>query len=300
MNFSDTERAACRQLVHLALAEDLGPIGDVTLQALLTHAGSGSAVFVARSAGVLAGLEAAALTFEAVDPDVRFQRLRDDGMSLTTGDHVARVSGSLRSLLLGERTALNLVQRMSGVATMTRRFVDLVAGTAARIVDTRKTTPGFRRLEKYAVRCGGGHNHRRPGLFEHAVLIKDNHLVSLRIGEPAAAVTEALRRARGYREGHDPSLPIMIEVESLPQLDAALAGRPDFVLLDNMPLADMREAVRYGDATAAGVQLEASGGVTLATVRAIAETGVDRISVGALTHSAPAWDLALDFEAAQP
>ena len=294
MNFSDTERAACRQLVHLALAEDLGPIGDVTIQALLTHQGTGSAVFVARSAGVLAGLEAAALTFATIDPSVKFERFRDDGMSLSKGERVAHVSGSLRSLLLGERTALNLVQRISGVATMTRRFVDAVAGTQAKIVDTRKTTPGFRRLEKYAVRCGGGHNHR-VGLFD-MILIKDNHLVSLRIAEPAAAVTEAMRRARSYRESHDPSLPIMIEVESLPQLDAALDGGPDFVLLDNMPLADMQESVRRRDASAPGIQLEASGGVTLATVRAIAETGVDRISVGALTHSAPAWDLALDFE----
>jgi nicotinate-nucleotide pyrophosphorylase (carboxylating) len=178
---------------------------------------------------------------------------------------------------------------------MTRRFVDAVAGTSAKIVDTRKTTPGFRRLEKYAVRCGAGHNHR-VGLFD-MILVKDNHLVSLRSADPAAAVTEAIRRARAYRTRHDPSLPIMIEVESLPQLDAALAGRPDFVLLDNMPLAEMREAVRRRNQVAAGVQLEASGGVTLATVRDIAETGVDRISVGALTHSAPAWDLALDFEA---
>jgi nicotinate-nucleotide pyrophosphorylase (carboxylating) len=298
MNFSDTERAACRQLIHLALAEDLGPIGDVTLQALLTHQGAGSAVFVARSAGVLAGLEAAALTFETIDPSLHFERLRDEGASLSKGDHVARVSGSLCSLLLGERTALNLVQRISGVATMTRRFVDVVAGTSARIVDTRKTTPGFRRLEKYAVRCGGGHNHR-IGLFD-MILVKDNHLVALRSADPAAAVAEALRRARIYRESHDPSLPIMIEVESLLELDAALTAgdaRPDFVLLDNMALADMKESVRRRHASAPGIQLEASGGVTLTTVRAIAETGVDRISVGALTHSAPAWDLALDFEA---
>jgi nicotinate-nucleotide pyrophosphorylase (carboxylating) len=297
MNFSDIERAACRPLIHLALAEDLGPIGDVTIQALLTHQGSGRALFVARSAGVLAGLEAAALVFDAVDPTVTFERLRDDGASLVKGEPVARVSGSLKSLLLAERTALNMVQRISGVATMTRRFVDAVAGTAAKIVDTRKTTPGFRRLEKYAVRCGGGTNHR-VGLFD-MILIKDNHLVALRNADPAAAVAEAMRRARVYRETHDPSLPIMIEVDSLVQLDAALAGqtgRPDFVLLDNMSVADMREAVRRRAAAAPDVQLEASGGVTLATVRAIAETGVDRISVGALTHSAPAWDLALDFE----
>ncbi|HEX3315354.1 MAG TPA: carboxylating nicotinate-nucleotide diphosphorylase [Gemmataceae bacterium] len=294
MTFSDTERAACRQLIHLALAEDLGPVGDVTLQALLTHQGVGSAVFIARSTGVLAGLEAVALTFATIDPSIRFERLRDDGISLAKGEHAARASGLLQSLLLGERTALNFVQRMSGVATMTRHFVDAIAGTQAMIVDTRKTTPGFRRLEKYAVRCGGGHNHR-VGLFD-MILIKDNHLVALRIADPAAAVAEAIRRARVYRESHDPSMSIMIEVESLPQLDAALAGRPDFVLLDNMPLADMKESVRRRATSAPGVQLEASGGVTLATVRAIAETGVDRISVGALTHSAPAWDLALDFE----
>ena len=179
MNFSDTERAACRQLIHLALAEDLGPIGDVTLQALLTHQGSGSAVFIARSAGVLAGLEAAAAMLRVdLIGRPRSLSLRDDGTSLAKGDRVARVSGSLQSLLLGERTALNLVQRMSGVATMTRCFVDAVAGTSARIVDTRKTTPGFRRLEKYAVRCGGGQNHR-VGLFD-MILVKDNHLVSLR------------------------------------------------------------------------------------------------------------------------
>jgi nicotinate-nucleotide pyrophosphorylase (carboxylating) len=297
MTFSDTERAAGRPLIHLALAEDLGPIGDVTIQALLTHQGSGSAFFVARSAGVLAGLEAAALVFETIDPTVTVERLRDDGASIQKGDRVARVAGSLQSLLLGERTALNLVQRISGVATMTRRFVDAVAGTKAKIVDTRKTTPGFRRLEKYAVRCGGGQNHR-IGLFD-MILVKDNHLVALRNADPAAAVAEALRRARVYRESHDPSLPIMIEVDSLVQLDAALAGqtaRPDFVLLDNMPPADMQEAVRRRDRVAPAVLLEASGGVSLATVRAIAETGVDRISVGALTHSAPAWDLALDFE----
>ena len=294
MNFTDVERAACRTLIQLALAEDFGPIGDVTLQALVASRGSGSALFVARSPGVLAGLEAAAMTYHALDPAVKFERFREDGEFLSKGDHVARVSGSVETLLLGERTALNFVQRMSGVATMTRSFVDAVAGTSARIVDTRKTTPGFRRLEKYAVRCGGADNHR-IGLFD-MILIKDNHLVALRSADPAAAVAEALRRARAYCASHDPSLPVMIEVESLAQLDAALAGRPNFVLLDNMPLADMAESVQRRNATAPGVRLEASGGVTLTTVRAIAETGVDRISVGALTHSAPAWDLALDFE----
>jgi nicotinate-nucleotide pyrophosphorylase (carboxylating) len=285
-------------MIHLALAEDLGPIGDVTAAALVTQPGSGSAPFVARSAGVLAGLEAVSLTFQAIDPAVTFDRQVVDGSAVAKGERVARVSGPIASLLLGERTALNLVQRMSGVAAMTRMFVDAVDGTSATIVDTRKTTPGFRRLEKYAVRCGGGGNHR-IGLFD-MILIKDNHLVSLRIPERGAAVAEAIRRAGVYRQNNDPSLPIMVEVESLSQLDAALAGlagRPEFVLLDNMSLDDMAEAVRRRNAIAPGVRLEASGGVTLATVRSIAETGVDRISVGTLTHSAPAWDLALDFEA---
>jgi nicotinate-nucleotide pyrophosphorylase (carboxylating) len=294
MTFSPTEHAACRLLIDLALAEDLGDAGDVTVQSLLTRPGVGRATFVARSAGVLAGLEAAELIYRAVDPSVSFERLKDDGSLLRKGDHVARIEGSLPSLLIGERTALNFVQRLSGVATMTRRFVDAVEGLPAKILDTRKTTPGWRRLEKYAVRCGGGHNHR-TGLFD-MILVKDNHLASLRIAEPKAAVAEAVRRTRAYCASHDPRLPVEIEVESLDQLDAALAAKPDIILLDNMPPDMMREAVRRRHSVAPSVQLEASGGITLETVRPIAETGVDRISVGALTHSAPAWDLALDFE----
>jgi nicotinate-nucleotide pyrophosphorylase (carboxylating) len=294
MTFSPTEQAACRLLIDLALAEDLGDAGDVTVQSLLPRPGTGRAAFVARSAGVLAGVEAAELVYRAVDPSVSFERLKDDGSLLRKGDQIARIAGSLPSLLIGERTALNFVQRLSGVATMTRRFVDAVAGLSAKILDTRKTTPGWRRLEKYAVRCGGGHNHR-TGLFD-MILVKDNHLASLRIADPKAAVAETVRRARAYCASHDPRLPVEIEVESLDQLDAALAAKPDIILLDNMPPDTMREAVRRRQAIAPSVQLEASGGITLETVRPIAETGVDRISVGALTHSAPAWDLALDFE----
>ena len=207
---------------------------------------------------------------------------------------MAHAAGPMTSLLLGERTALNFVQRLSGVATMTRRFVDAVAGLPTRILDTRKTTPGWRLLEKYAVRQGGGHNHR-TGLFD-MILIKDNHLASLRSSDSKAAVIEAIRRARAYAASHEPRLPIEIEVESLDQLDAALGEKPDIILLDNMSNTEMAEAVRRRQSIAPAVLLEASGGITLDTVRAAAATGVDRISIGALTHSAPAWDLALDFD----
>jgi nicotinate-nucleotide pyrophosphorylase (carboxylating) len=205
----------------------------------------------------------------------------------------------MRALLTAERTALNFLQHLSGVATQTRRFVDVVGPLPCRLLDTRKTLPGWRLLEKYAVRCGGGHNHR-VGLFD-GILIKDNHLASL--GRGPAAVTQAIQAAKELLEkqglagaaGTDrPELEV--EVDDLDQLDAALAAGPDVVLLDNMSLDDLREAVRRRNAVAPGVQLEASGGVNLATIRGIAGTGVDRVSVGALTHSAPALDIALDYE----
>ena len=208
---------------------------------------------------------------------------------MAPGAVLAVVSGRMRSILTGERTALNFLQRLSGVATATARYVQAVAGLPCQVLDTRKTTPGWRLLEKYAVRCGGGHNHRM-GLGD-GVLIKDNHLAA--VGGGAAAVAEAVRRAR---EKYGSRFPLEIEVDDLTQFDAALAARPDIVLLDNMKPDLMREAVRRRNATAPGVLLEASGGVTLATLRAIAESGVDRVSVGALTHSAPALDIALDYQ----
>jgi nicotinate-nucleotide pyrophosphorylase (carboxylating) len=194
----------------------------------------------------------------------------------------------MRSVLSGERTALNFLQHLSGIATQTHRYVDAVAGLKCQVLDTRKTLPGWRLLEKYAVRCGGGHNHR-VGLFD-GVLIKDNHLRALGLGKKEIrTAVEAARRL------HGPAVPVEIEVDNLAELDEALRCGPDIVLLDNMPPEPMREAVRRRDAVAPRVRLEASGGVTLATVRAIAETGVDRVSVGALTHSAPALDIALDY-----
>jgi nicotinate-nucleotide pyrophosphorylase (carboxylating) len=286
--FTFEEAAACRRLVEWALAEDLGKEGDLTSQAVIPIDLQGGAVLVARSPGVLAGLPAVELVLTGVDGKLRLQPHREDGNRLAAGDPIATISGPMRSLLEAERTALNFLQRLSGIATLTRRYVDAVAGLSCCILDTRKMTPGWRLLEKYAVRCGGGHNHRM-GLFD-GVLIKDNHLAAL--GPPAAVIAEAVRRAR---EQYGTRVPLEIEVDNLAQLDLALPAQPDIVLLDNMGLADLREAVRRRNAAAPGVRLEASGGITLAGLRDIAETGVDRISVGALTHSAPALDLGLDY-----
>jgi nicotinate-nucleotide pyrophosphorylase (carboxylating) len=228
----------------------------------------------------------------AVDPALNFQPLVQDGTRVKRGDRVAAVRGPMRSLLTAERTALNFLQRLSGVATLTRRYVDAIAGLPCQILDTRKTTPGWRLLEKYAVYRGGGHNHRL-GLYD-GVLIKDNHLAAL-TGE-GSPITRAVKAAR---EKLGESVPIEVEVDSLDQLEKAAEAGADLILLDNMSLDQLAAAVRWRKQKwllFGGVQLEASGGVTLDTVRAIAETGVDRISVGALTHSAPALDIALDYE----
>jgi nicotinate-nucleotide pyrophosphorylase (carboxylating) len=300
MSFTPAESEAFRRLAAWALEEDLGPNGDLTSQAAIPAGLPGRAVLVARSPGVLAGLPAAEGTFALVDPGLSFRAEMADGASLRPGDRLATVSGRMRSILTAERTALNFLQRLSGVATQTRRYVDAVAGLPCRILDTRKTTPGWRLLEKYAVRCGGGHNHRM-GLGD-GVLIKDNHLAALQgdgtfSREPGASggespVAAAVRLARAK---YGNNFPLEIEVDDLGQLDEALAAGPDIVLLDNMSPAELAEAVHRRNAKAPGVLLEASGGVTLAGLRAIAETGVDRISVGALTHSAPALDIALDY-----
>lgn len=271
-------------LIGLALAEDLGEAGDVTSRATIPASLPGRAAVVVRAAGVIAGLDASRRVFARVDPTLAFTTHVVDGTAVAAGAVVAEVAGSMRSILTAERTALNFLQRLSGIATRTRRFVDAVAGLPVKLLDTRKTTPGWRLLEKYAVRMGGGTNHR-VGLFD-LVLVKDNHLAA---NDGRVAETIAAARAAS------PSLHLEVEVDSASQLDAALATRPDFVLLDNMNLDDLRRAVSKRNAMAPGVLLEASGGVTLQTVRAIAETGVDRISVGGLTHSAPALDMALDW-----
>ncbi len=286
--FGPDETAACRRLLELALEEDLGGTGDVTSLATIPADARGRAAFVARSPGVVAGLPAAALVFAALDAAVTFEPLVADGTRLHGGERLALVSGPMRSVLSGERIALNFLQHLSGVATLTCRFVDAVGELPCRVLDTRKTLPGWRRLAKYAVRCGGGHNHRL-GLHD-GILIKDNHLAAL-AGRPHP-VREAVAAARRHP---GPPLPVEVEVDTLEQLDEALACKPDVVLLDNMAPDVLREAVRRRAAAAPGVLLEASGGVNLSTVRAIAETGVDRVSVGALTHSAAALDIGLDY-----
>jgi nicotinate-nucleotide pyrophosphorylase (carboxylating) len=290
MSFSPTEAAACEHLAQLALREDLDDAGDLTSQALIPADLTGQAALIVRPAGVIAGLPAAALVFNLVDPRLAFEPLVTDGTAVHPGTRLAVVSGPIRSLLTGERTALNFLQRLSGIATLTARYVALVKGLRCKVLDTRKTTPGWRLLEKYAVRQGGGHNHRM-GLYD-GVLIKDNHLAGLQIADGRLQIQEAVRRARELRSVQ---VPVEIEVDTLEQFDVALSVRPEIVLLDNMTHEQMIKAVRRRDATAPSVQLEASGGVTFATLRAIAETGVDRISVGALTHSATALDIGLDY-----
>jgi nicotinate-nucleotide pyrophosphorylase (carboxylating) len=267
-------------IVRAALAEDLGRAGDVTAQACIPAEARLAAVFATRKPGVVAGLACARLAIAELDPSARFEALVADGAEVEAGDQLARVEANARALLSAERTGLNLLGRLSGVATLTRAYVQAVAGTRARIVDTRKTTPGLRALEKYAVRCGGGVNHRFG--LDDAILIKDNHVAA------CGSVGEAVRRAKAFA-GH--LMKVEVEIDSLGQLDEALAHAPDVVMLDNFSLDDLREAVRRAHGRAV---LEASGGVNLQTVRAIAETGVDVISVGALTHSVSVLDIGLD------
>ena len=284
-------------LLRLAIDEDLGTRGDWTSRALVAEDVAGRAAVVARQPGVVAGLPGVATALAAFDPYLRWWPQTDDGQSVAKDTCVGTVEGPARALLAAERVLLNLLGRLSGIATLTRQYVDAVAGTKARIYDTRKTTPGWRRLEKYAVRCGGGRNHRR-GLDE-AVLIKDNHLaLGSRAGEAGQFTpAEAVLRARRFvaATAGDLAMVIEVEVDTLEQLDAVFPARPDIVLLDNMAPGQLREAVERRDARDPAIELEASGGVNLGTVRQIALSGVERISVGALTHSAVALDFGLDW-----
>ncbi|MBF0666164.1 MAG: carboxylating nicotinate-nucleotide diphosphorylase [Brevundimonas sp.] len=271
-------------VVRMALAEDLGRAGDLTSQACIPEGARMRAVFAARKAGVMAGVDCVRLALRALDPEARVEVKVQDGEAFEAGAALIEAEADARAFLAAERTALNLLGRLCGVASLTRAYVEATAGTGARIADTRKTTPGLRALEKHAVACGGGTNHRFG--LDDAILIKDNHVAV------CGGVGEAIRRARATA-GH--LVRVEIEVDGLDQLDEALAGRPDVVMLDNFSLDDLREAVARAAASPHGRPvLEASGGVRLETVRAIAETGVDVISVGALTHSAPSLDIGLD------
>ena len=268
-----------QDLIERALAEDVGT-GDVTTATLVPDGARGRATLTQKAPGVIAGLDVAEAVFARVDPELRFSALSDEGV-WRDGGIVAEVAGPSRSILTGERVALNFLQRLSGVATVTARYVRAVAGTRARILDTRKTTPGLRTLEKRAVATGGGTNHR-AGLYD-AILVKENHAAM------AGGVGEATRRALAAADG----LPVEVECATLDELRSALDAGAPRILLDNMSTEELREAVAL---TAGRAELEASGGVSLETVRAIAETGVDFISVGALTHSAPALDVSLILE----
>ncbi len=269
-------------LVKAALEEDRA-FEDVTTISTVVTSRHARARLVARAAGRLAGVPLALAAFRLLDSHVEIRVDAEDGAALATGDTVLFLTGPARGLLSAERVALNFLQRLSGVATLTARYVEAVRGTGAHIVDTRKTTPGWRDLEKYAVRCGGGRNHRRD--LSDAVLIKDNHIAACE-GDVAVAVSRA--------RAHVPAgLLIQVECDTIAQVRAAIAAGADAVLFDNMSAAQLREGVQ---AAKGHCWTEASGGVTLETARGIAECGVDRISIGALTHSAPALDLALDFE----
>lgn len=292
-----------RQIVRLAVREDLDRFHDWTTLALVGTDQQGSAAVVVRKPGVIAGLRALPIVIDEMHAAIDCEFDAADGDEIAAGTPVATLAGKARDLLVCERPMLNLLGHLSGIATRTREFVRAIDGTVARIYDTRKTTPGWRRLEKYAVRCGGGNNHR-TGLFD-AVLIKDNHL-ALFAGENIAGEkitpADAVRLARDFlaqtvaqRDAGHANMIVEIEIDRLDQLDAVLAAGPDIVLLDNMRPEKLQEAVARRDAVAPSIQLEASGGVNLGTVRAIAETGVDRISVGEITHSAPALDVALDW-----
>lgn len=271
-------------VVRMALAEDLGRAGDVTARACIPEGARMRAVFAARRPGVLAGIDCVRLAVLAMDPGATIDLNRRDGDAFEAGAVLAGVEADARAFLAAERTALNLLGRLCGIATLTRAYVEAVATTGARIADTRKTTPGLRALEKHAVLCGGGVNHRFG--LDDAILIKDNHVAL------CGGVAEAIRRARSVA-GH--LVKVEVEVDGLDQLDEALAERPDVIMLDNFTLPMLREAVERARVSPFGRPvLEASGGVDLQTVGDIARTGVDVISVGALTHSAPALDVGLD------
>jgi len=275
-------------LVLGALEED-GAHDDVTTRAIVLGDQWGRGVFIAKDAGVVSGLPVAAVAMTSFDEQVSFDSLIDDGERVSAGTELAEVEGPLASILATERVALNFVQRLSGVATLTRQFCDSVVGTKARILDTRKTTPGMRDLERYAVRCGGGHNHRFN--LSAGVLIKDNHIAAA----AQRGITDVGDVVMLARNSSPHTMRIEVEVTSLAQLVEALQGGADIILLDNMTPAQIREAV---EKVAGRALVEASGGITMETVREIAEAGVDFISIGALTHSAPALDISLEVGSA--
>ncbi len=295
-----SSKSQVEEIIDRALAEDLGK-GDVTTEALISHDQQGRAYLVVKASGVLTGVEVAKEVFRQVDPETEVEVLIQDGSIVRSGDIIVRISGRISSILKAERTALNFLQRLSGIASETHRFVEAVQGLPVRIMDTRKTTSGLRSLEKYAVRVGGGENHRMN--LGDGILIKDNHLVALRsqglnikeiIVKAKQNTPLSLRGAKRRSNLQARQTQVEVEVRTVPEALEAVEAGADIVMLDNMNLEDMRKAVKsiHGRAL-----IEASGGITLGNVRAVAETGVDFISIGALTHSARALDISLELEA---
>lgn len=289
--FDEAQKTAAMQLIQLSLEEDLQHTGDLTCQALIQESDQAEIQIVARQPGVLAGSPLIPLIFSELNADVVCTDQLNDGTALEPGSVIATCAGPLTSLLTGERTVLNFLTHLSGIATLTAQYVEAVAGTKAVILDTRKTHPGWRVLEKYAVSAGGGTNHRM-GLYD-GILIKDNHLAAWATRHSQPSIAAAIRQARELVQGKKP---IEVEVDTLEQLADALEAAPEIVLLDNMPPEMLREAIQMRDQRASQTLLEASGGINLETVRSIAETGVERISVGALTHSAVALDIGFDWK----
>ncbi|MCA9033927.1 MAG: carboxylating nicotinate-nucleotide diphosphorylase [Planctomycetaceae bacterium] len=287
--FDEATRSSAQRLVGMALDEDLRDVGDITSLSTIAADLSASVNIVARESGVISGGAIVPIVLEQLNAAVEVRIDVPDGDAVQPGTVIASLSGNVRSLLTAERTILNFMIHLSGVASRTAQFVREVNGTKAVILDTRKTFPGYRLLHKYAVRCGGGHNHRM-GLFD-GILIKDNHLAA----RGDRNVGSAVAAARTFLASRGDSIPIEIEVDTLDQLRFALAEHPEIVLLDNMSIQQLEESIRLRDQLSASTLLEASGGISLETVGAIARTGVDRISIGGLTHSATALDLGFDW-----
>ncbi len=304
--FDDATQADCLKLLAMALTEDTGSptlenAVDCTTQSVIPVAATASASFVSRASGIICGVEIARLAISTLAPDLELDCHVNDGDQVQPGDKIATFRGSAHQILTMERTCLNFMCRLSGISTLAARFTERVKDTHVKVLDTRKTTPGYRRLEKYAVACGGGANHRM-GLYD-AVMIKDNHLAFYRAWnkESQDAIMEGLQLARDWVEAHQATLPngaqtvVQLEVDTLEQFERALPSKPDIVLLDNMTNQQLTDAVNRRNEAAPGVLLEASGGVNLETIGDIAKTGVDRISIGALTHSAVNFDIGLDW-----
>ena len=304
--FDAATAADSLKLIEMALIEDTGSASlqtavDCTTQSVIPSAATASAAFVSRQQGIVCGVEIAKLALSKFAPDLTLKVVAEDGTAIAPGETIAVISGSAHQILMMERTCLNFMCRLSGISTLANAFAQKVVGTKAKILDTRKTTPGYRRLEKYAVGCGGGTNHRM-GLYD-AVMIKDNHLAFYKAWnkESKDAVAEGVALARKWIADNKATLPngadtvLQLEVDTLEQFERALPHQPDIILLDNMNNEQLKQAVATRDKEAEGILLEASGGVNLDTIADIAKTGVDRISIGALTHSAVNFDIGLDW-----